>query len=138
MSAQQLVDTAEMLVAADNGLVAMDESNPTCDQRLAAAGVAPTRGTMARCLLQTGPAAVPRVAFVSGGQPAELPSARLSGLTRRFPSPRLAFWFASAPPGIRLWGCGEATAPTSTQLSTGCITAPGATRRLATATTTGK
>ena len=44
MSAQQLIDTAEMLVAADKGLLAMDESNPTCDQRFAAVGVAPTEG----------------------------------------------------------------------------------------------
>jgi len=42
MSAQQLIDTAETLVAADKGLLAMDESNPTCDERFAAVGVTPT------------------------------------------------------------------------------------------------
>jgi len=35
MNAQKLIDTAEALVADDKGLLAMDESNPTCNQRLA-------------------------------------------------------------------------------------------------------
>lgn len=30
MNAQQLIDTAGVLVAGDKGLLAMDESNPTC------------------------------------------------------------------------------------------------------------
>jgi fructose-bisphosphate aldolase class I len=40
VSASDLVATARALVAGDKGLLAMDESNPTCDQRLAAAGIA--------------------------------------------------------------------------------------------------
>jgi fructose-bisphosphate aldolase class I len=35
MSAQALVDTAHALVAGDKGLLAMDESNPTCNARFA-------------------------------------------------------------------------------------------------------
>ena len=35
MNAQKLIDIAEVLVADDKGLLAMDESNPTCNQRLA-------------------------------------------------------------------------------------------------------
>ncbi len=33
MNAQQLIDTARLLVADDKGLLAMDESNPTCGQQ---------------------------------------------------------------------------------------------------------
>jgi len=33
MSAQALIDTAKVLVAGDKGLLAMDESNPTCNKR---------------------------------------------------------------------------------------------------------
>jgi fructose-bisphosphate aldolase class I len=42
MHAQQLVDTAGMLVAGDKGLLAMDESNPTCDKRFAKLGIPQT------------------------------------------------------------------------------------------------
>jgi len=35
MSTQQLMDTARALVADDKGLLAMDESNPTCNKRFA-------------------------------------------------------------------------------------------------------
>jgi len=35
MSAQELMDTARALVADDKGLLAMDESTPTCDKRFA-------------------------------------------------------------------------------------------------------
>jgi fructose-bisphosphate aldolase class I len=35
MNAQRLIDTAKALVADDKGLLAMDESNPTCNQRFA-------------------------------------------------------------------------------------------------------
>src|SRR5579863_4704896 len=35
MNAQVLIDTARMLVAGDKGLLAMDESNPTCNKRFA-------------------------------------------------------------------------------------------------------
>ena len=33
MNAQELIDTARALVAGDKGLLAMDESNPTCNKR---------------------------------------------------------------------------------------------------------
>jgi hypothetical protein len=32
MNAQELIDTARTLVAGDKGLLAMDESNPTCNR----------------------------------------------------------------------------------------------------------
>lgn len=35
MNAQKLIDTAKMLAASDKGLLAMDESNPTCNKRFA-------------------------------------------------------------------------------------------------------
>src|ERR1035438_5410279 len=35
MNAQKLIDTAKALVADDKGLLAMDESNPTCNKRFA-------------------------------------------------------------------------------------------------------
>jgi fructose-bisphosphate aldolase class I len=42
MSTPDLAKTAHLLVACGKGLLAMDESNPTCDKRFAAAGIAPT------------------------------------------------------------------------------------------------
>lgn len=42
MNAQELIDTARALVAGDKGLLAMDESNPTCNQRFARLGIAQT------------------------------------------------------------------------------------------------
>ena len=42
MNAQALMDTARALVADDKGLLAMDESNPTCNQRFARLGIAQT------------------------------------------------------------------------------------------------
>ena len=42
MNTQSLMDTASMLVANDKGLLAMDESNPTCDKRFAALGIPQT------------------------------------------------------------------------------------------------
>src|ERR1017187_5670974 len=35
MNMQELIDTARALVAGDKGLLAMDESNPTCNKRFA-------------------------------------------------------------------------------------------------------
>ncbi len=40
--AQKLIDTARALVAGDKGLLAMDESNPTCNKRFARLGIAQT------------------------------------------------------------------------------------------------
>ncbi len=42
MNVQQLEETAQALVASDKGLLAMDESNPTCNKRFAALGIAQT------------------------------------------------------------------------------------------------
>jgi fructose-bisphosphate aldolase class I len=39
MNAQELIDTARALVAGDKGLLAMDESNPTCNKRFARLGI---------------------------------------------------------------------------------------------------
>jgi hypothetical protein len=39
MNAQELIDMARTLVAGDNGLLAMDESNPTCNERFARLGI---------------------------------------------------------------------------------------------------
>jgi fructose-bisphosphate aldolase class I len=39
MTAQVLIDTARALVADDKGLLAMDESNPTCNRRFAMVGI---------------------------------------------------------------------------------------------------
>lgn len=60
------------------------------------------------CLLQTVPAAVPGVAFLSGGQSAELASARLNAMNRRFKSIApwaLTFSFARAiqQPALEIW-----------------------------------
>ena len=42
MNAQALIDTAQTLVADDKGLLAMDESSPTCNKRFAELGIAQT------------------------------------------------------------------------------------------------
>ena len=42
MSAVHLIETASALVADDKGILAMDESNPTCNQRFAALGIPQT------------------------------------------------------------------------------------------------
>ena len=61
-----------------------------------------------RCLLQAVPAAVPGIAFLSGGQPSELASARLNAMNLRFKSRvpwALAFSFARAiqQPALEIW-----------------------------------
>src|ERR1700691_4814162 len=45
MSEQPLIDTARALVAGDKGLLAMDESNPTCNKRFAKLGIPQTEET---------------------------------------------------------------------------------------------
>jgi len=65
------------------------------------------------CLLQAVPAAVPAIAFLSGGQSAELASARLNAMNVRFKSRlpwALAFSFARAiqQPALELWKGQEA------------------------------
>jgi fructose-bisphosphate aldolase class I len=42
MHPQELIDTARKLVANDKGLLAMDESNPTCNKRFAQQGIPQT------------------------------------------------------------------------------------------------
>ena len=42
MNAQKLIDTAKLLVAGDKGLLAMDESNSTCNKRFASFGIPQT------------------------------------------------------------------------------------------------
>src|ERR1035441_5770206 len=39
MKTQELIDTARAMVAGDKGLLAMDESTPTCDKRFAKLGI---------------------------------------------------------------------------------------------------
>jgi fructose-bisphosphate aldolase class I len=61
-----------------------------------------------RCLLRSVPAAVPGIAFLSGGQSAELASARLNAMNVRFKSRlpwALAFSFARAiqQPALEIW-----------------------------------
>ncbi len=66
-----------------------------------------------RCLLRAVPAAVPGIAFLSGGQSAELASARLNAMNARFKSRMpwaLAFSFARAiqQPALEIWRGEEA------------------------------
>ncbi len=42
MNTPGLIDTARTLVAGDKGLLAMDESNPTCNKRFARLGIPQT------------------------------------------------------------------------------------------------
>jgi|SRR5579871_262711 len=66
-----------------------------------------------RCLLRAVPAAVPGIAFLSGGQPSELASARLNAMNIKFksqPAWALAFSFARAiqQPALEIWQGKEA------------------------------
>ena len=66
-----------------------------------------------RCLLRAVPAAVPGIAFLSGGQSAELASARLHAMNVRFKSRlpwAVAFSFARAiqQPALEIWRGEEA------------------------------
>jgi fructose-bisphosphate aldolase class I len=72
------------------------------------------------CLLRTVPAAVPGVAFLSGGQPSELASAHLKAMNIRFKSRipwLLAFSFARAiqQPALEIWQGNEANVPAAQQ-----------------------
>ena len=69
-----------------------------------------------RCLLRSVPAAVPGITFLSGGQPAELASARLNAMNVRFKGRlpwALSFSFARAiqQPALEIWRGHEAQAP---------------------------
>jgi len=68
------------------------------------------------CLLRTVPAAVPGIAFLSGGQSGELASARLSAMNARFRGRMpwgLAFSFARAiqEPAMQIWHGEDANVP---------------------------
>jgi len=43
MNTHNLIDTARTLIAGDKGLLAMDESNPTCNKRFARLGIPQTK-----------------------------------------------------------------------------------------------
>jgi fructose-bisphosphate aldolase class I len=82
-----------------------------------ACGTQPTADEVAdatvKCLLRAVPAAVPGIAFLSGGQPSELASARLNAMNVRFKTRvpwALAFSFARAiqQPAMEIWR-GEAS-----------------------------
>jgi len=76
--------------------------------------------TTVNCLLRAVPAAVPAIAFLSGGQSAELASARLNAMNIRFKSRlpwALAFSFARAiqQPALELWNGQEANVSAAQQ-----------------------
>jgi fructose-bisphosphate aldolase class I len=82
----------------------------TCSQQ---ASVHEVADATVQCLLRTVPAAVPGIAFLSGGQSAELASARLNAMNVRSKSRlpwALAFSFARAiqQPALELWQGKEA------------------------------
>ena len=73
-----------------------------------------------RCLMRVVPAAVPGIAFLSGGQSGELASARLNAMNDRFKSKlpwSLAFSFARAiqQPALEIWQGKEANVPAAQQ-----------------------
>jgi fructose-bisphosphate aldolase class I len=73
-----------------------------------------------KCLLRAVPAAVPGIAFLSGGQPSELASARLNAMNVRFKTRvpwALAFSFARAiqQPALEIWRGQEANVPAAQQ-----------------------
>ena len=45
MNTREFIDTARTLVAGDKGLLAMDESTPTCNKRFARLGIPQTEET---------------------------------------------------------------------------------------------
>jgi fructose-bisphosphate aldolase class I len=72
------------------------------------------------CLRETVPAAVPGIAFLSGGQPSDLATARLNAMNRRFKSRApwaLSFSFARAlqQPALEIWRGDAANAKAAQQ-----------------------
>ncbi len=89
----------------------------TCPKQEAVDAVA---DATVKCLLRAVPAAVPGIAFLSGGQSAELASARLNAMNIRFKSYMpwaLAFSFARAiqQPALEIWRGHEAKVPSAQQ-----------------------
>ena len=87
----------------------------TCPKQAAVEEVA---DATVKCLLRAVPAAVPGIAFLSGGQPAELASAHLNAMNVRFKSRlpwALAFSFARAiqQPALEIWRGEDANASAS-------------------------
>jgi fructose-bisphosphate aldolase, class I len=85
----------------------------TCSQQAVVDEVA---DATVRCFLRSVPAAVPAIAFLSGGQSAELASARLNAINVRFKSRRpwaLSFSFGRAlqQPALEIWRGEEAHVP---------------------------
>jgi fructose-bisphosphate aldolase class I len=73
-----------------------------------------------KCLLRAVPAAVPGIAFLSGGQPSKLASARLNAMNVRFKTHlpwALAFSFARAiqQPALEIWRGEAANVPAAQQ-----------------------
>jgi fructose-bisphosphate aldolase class I len=73
-----------------------------------------------RCLLRAVPAAVPGIAFLSGGQSSELASARLNAMNVRFKSScpwALAFSFGRAlqQPSLEIWRGDKSRVPAAQQ-----------------------
>lgn len=129
-----VIKTARALIAGDKGLLAMDESTATCNRRFAAFGITQTEEMRRKyreliittpglaksisgviltvsSLLRVVPAAVPGIAFLSGGQSPELASARLNAMIVSFKNAKsqppwaLTFSFARAipQPALELW-----------------------------------
>jgi fructose-bisphosphate aldolase class I len=89
----------------------------TCPKQESVDAVA---GATVRCLLRAVPAAVPGIAFLSGGQPSELASARLNAMNAGCKSQlpwALAFSFARAiqQPALEIWRGVEANVPAAQQ-----------------------
>jgi fructose-bisphosphate aldolase class I len=73
-----------------------------------------------KCLLRAVPAAIPGIAFLSGGQPSEMASARLNAMNVRFKARlpwALAFSFARAiqQPALEIWRGEAANVPAAQQ-----------------------
>lgn len=89
----------------------------TCPQQSSVDEVA---DATVKCFLRAVPAAVPGIAFLSGGQPGELASARLNAMNVRFKSRlpwALAFSFARAiqQPALEIWKGEEANVAAAQQ-----------------------
>jgi fructose-bisphosphate aldolase class I len=83
-------------------------------------GVEEVADATVKCLMRVVPAAVPGIAFLSGGQSAELASARLNAMNTRFRSRvpwALTFSFARAiqQPALEIWRGEEARVPAAQQ-----------------------